>query len=476
MTLTDILIFIAGGLVYGLIVPKQLRGWALLIASIYAIYALQPALDVRFLDFGLPTATLALAVYGWTLTRAQGQAFTRADAAALGIAVSMVLLLTLPRYIAMPINPTSRPPEIGVVLIGLALAAGLGALIALLARRRRGAALTLGVIGVAALFIVIKTEPLAAGLAGLLRANVGQNPALASSFDIGWLGFSYVAFRLIHTLRDRQSGLLPALDLRTYLTYLIFFPAYTSGPIDRAERYAADDARLPDLPRLDPDRLVRAGTRIAVGLLKKFVIADTLAVFSLSAGLVSQADSTGALWLMLYTYAFRLYFDFSGYTDIAIGIGMLYGVQLPENFNNPYAKNHIAAFWQSWHMTLSAWARAYVYAPISKALVRRKAAPGMVAAVANGATMLLIGLWHSVSAPFAVWGLWHGAGLTAHYLWSDRTRKWQRRLKETPRRARLWRWFGTALTFHFVLLGWVWFAIPDFPTAARTFGGLFGLR
>lgn len=476
MTLADVLIFIAGALVYGLIVPKRLRGWALLIASIYAIYALQPALDVRFLDFGLPTATLALAVYGWLLTRAESKPFSRADAAALVIVVGMALLLTLPRYVALPVNPTSRPPDAGVVLTGLALAAGMGALIALLASRRRGAALTLGVIGVAALFIIVKTEPLAVGLAGLLRANVGQNPALASPLDIGWLGFSYVAFRLIHTLRDRQSGLLPALDLRTYLTYLIFFPAYTSGPIDRAERHAADDARLSDLPRLDADRFVRAGTRIAVGLLKKFAIADTLAVFSLSAALVNQTDSAGALWMMLYVYAFRLYFDFSGYTDIAIGIGMLYGVQLPENFNNPYAKNHIAAFWQSWHMTLGAWARAYVYAPISKALVRRRVAPGAVAAGANGATMLLIGLWHGVSAPFAVWGLWHGVGLTAHYLWSDRTRKWQRRLKATPRRARLWRWFGTALTFHFVLLGWVWFAIPDFETAARTFGGLFGLR
>ncbi|PJF27556.1 MAG: hypothetical protein CUN53_03605, partial [Phototrophicales bacterium] len=133
MTLADLLIFIAGGLVYALIVPKRLRGWALLIASIYAIYALQPALDVRFLDFGLPTATLALAVYGWILTRVQGQPFSRADAAALVIAVGMALLLTLPRYVALPVNPTSRPPEVGVVLIGLALAAGLGALIALLA-------------------------------------------------------------------------------------------------------------------------------------------------------------------------------------------------------------------------------------------------------------------------------------------------------------------------------------------------------
>lgn len=478
MELRDIAIFIGGGLVYAALCPRRLRRWALLIASIYAIYALQPSLDVRFLDFGLPTATLVVAVYGWILTRAPDQADGgwRANLLTLALIILTVCALTIPRYIAdFPLQPTARPPDIAVVLLGIWIAVVIGAILALVSARRPRTAIWVGIIALIALFIIVKTEPFAVALAGLLRSNTGQNVALASMPDIGWLGFSYVAFRILHTLRDRQSGLLPALNLRQYLTYIIFFPAYTAGPIDRAERHAADDRALPELRGLDADRLTRAGRRIVMGLFKKFVIADTLALFSLNAVAVNQTDSTAALWLMLYVYAFRLYFDFSGYTDIAIGIGMLYGVQLPENFANPYAKNHIAAFWQAWHMTLSGWARAYLYAPLSKTLIRRKLPAGTAAGICNAVTMLTIGLWHGVTLPFAIWGAWHAAGLTIHKLWSDRTRKWYRDLKATPRRAAAWRIAGVLLTFHFVLLGWVWFALPDVETAARAFAGLFGV-
>jgi len=410
MELIHITVFIVGGLLYALIAPRRLRAWAMLIASVYAIYALQPTLDIRFLDFGLPTATLVMAVYGWLLTRPRpalspqsptplrgegeltsddspapvrsgggrvrlrfaGVGLRLPDIISILIIVLMACLLTIPRYSAdFPLQPTSRPPDIGVVLVGLGIAAVVGIAIALVTARRQNAALIVGMIALVALFIIVKTEPFAVALAGLLRRNTGQAVELAAMPDIGWLGFSYVAFRILHTIRDRQSGLLPALGLREYLTYIIFFAAYTSGPIDRAERHAADDRALLTLRALDADRLTRAGTRIAVGLVKKFVIADTLALFSLNAVAVSQTDSTAALWGMLYVYAFRLYFDFSGYSDIAVGIGMIYGVQLPENFANPYAKNTITGFWQSWHMTLSSWARFYLYAPLSKALLRR---------------------------------------------------------------------------------------------------------
>jgi alginate O-acetyltransferase complex protein AlgI len=475
MELSHLLIFIAFGLVYALIVPGRWRAWALLVASVYAIYALQPTLDVRFLDFGLPTATLIAAVYGWLLTRSAP--ITRFDGAVLALIAGLALLLTVPRYLAdFPVQPTSRPPDVLQVALGLGLAAVGGAVIALLAARRAKTGLLVGMVALVALFVVLQTEPLATALAALLRTNTGQNTALASPLDVGWLGFSYVAFRILHTLRDRQTGLLPPLNLRDYLIYIIFFPAYTSGPIDRAERFAADMAALPALRGMDADRLTRAGVRIASGLFKKFVIADSLALFALNATAAAQTDSAPALWLMLYAYAFRLLFDFSGYTDIAIGVGMLFGVQLPENFDRPYARSHIAAFWQSWHMTLSSWARFYIYSPLSRALIKRRLKPGTVAAVCNLATMLTIGLWHGVTLPFALWGAWHGVGLTVHKLWSDRTRKWYRGLKATPRRALAWQAFTTLLTFHFVLLGWVWFALPDIGTAWRVFAGLFGVR
>jgi D-alanyl-lipoteichoic acid acyltransferase DltB (MBOAT superfamily) len=318
---------------------------------------------------------------------------------------------------------------------------------------------------------------LAAVLAGFLRGQAGQNASLANAVDIQWLGFSYLAFRLIHTLRDRQNGLLPALSLREYITYLVFFPALTAGPIDRAERFIEDFRAVGTIRGLDADRIVRAGARIAIGLFKKFVIADSLALFSLSAVSAAQAESTGALWVLLYAFAFRLYFDFSGYSDIAIGVGMLFGVQLPENFDRPYLKHTITAFWQSWHITLSNWVRFYVYSPLSRSLLRRKLlTPQKIVLVATLATMIVIGLWHGMTLSFLVWGMWHGIGLFVHKWWSDRTRKWQIQLNQQPSKLRLWRFTGVVLTFHFVVLGWVWFALPDFDTSLQVLLRLFGVN
>jgi D-alanyl-lipoteichoic acid acyltransferase DltB (MBOAT superfamily) len=221
-----------------------------------------------------------------------------------------------------------------------------------------------------------------------------------------------------------------------------------------------------------------AGYRIAAGLLKKFVIADTLAQgMALDALNASQATSTAGLWLLLYGYAFRLYFDFAGYTDIAIGVGMLFGVRLPENFNRPYQKTSITAFWQSWHITLSNWARFYIFTPLSRAMLRRKPrpAPALILLISHTATMAVIGLWHGVSWHFLVWGLWHAAALFVHKQWSDRTRAWYRGLSATPRRKQAWSLLTWFLTLQYVVVGWVWFVVPDVETAARTVGRLFGL-
>ena len=189
----------------------------------------------------------------------------------------------------------------------------------------------------------------------------------------------------------------------------------------------------------------RQGLRIASGLFKKFVIADSLAQgMSLTAVNAAQATSTLGLWMLLYGYALRLYFDFAGYTDMAIGLGLLFGIRLPENFDRPYLKSNITTFWQSWHMTLSSWARFYVFTPLSRSLLRRKPRPSptLIVLVAQIATMTTIGLWHGISWTFFIWGLWHGVGLFVHKQWSDRTRKWYRELAEKPWQKRAWTLFS----------------------------------
>lgn len=472
MTLTHIAVFSLAALLYGTITSHRLRAWLLLVASVLAIYWLQPFTSIRQLDFILPTMTLILAVACWLFVRPPRPP-AREDTITLAIVLALVLLVSATRYLIPELRLTSRPPDVPIVFAALLLAAGIIATAWRLLRTWHYAQAAL-IMFIIALFIIIKQEALAAELSALLRAWNGQDVSLASPLDLSWLGFSYVAFRLIHTLRDYQAGQLPALTLREYLTYVIFFPAYTAGPIDRAERFITDYRAL---PALDAPRLLEGAGRIVTGLLKKFVIADTLALIALDADRAAQAASAGGLWLLLYAYAFRLFFDFSGYSDIAIGIGILYGIRLPENFDRPYLKNNIAAFWQSWHMTLSGWVRFYVFSPLSRWLLgqENRLPVTLILLLSHLATMIIIGLWHGITWAFFVWGLWHGIGLFVHKLWSDRTRRWYIRLKQRPNLQRAWTITGVLLTFHYVLLGWVWFALPDFDAAFWTLRRLFGL-
>jgi alginate O-acetyltransferase complex protein AlgI len=472
MDLIHIVAFIVSAIVYTVVLPARWRGWALMLISVMALYWLQPTLNLRWMDYTLPTLTLVLAMLGWWLTRPRDSVPTREDGIAAGWVILLALVMTVSRYMDVPLMLTSRPPPVDYVLMGMGVMAVLAVAIRMTPQT---IALNIALLAWVVLFIIMKTEPLTTALSGFLRGVIGQDVRLASPLDLGWLGFSYVAFRLIHTLRDRQTGKLPAMSLRQYLTFIIFFPAVTAGPIDRAERHLKDDEALAEMPRYDADRIGRGLKRISIGLFKKFVIADSLAVFSLSALTAEQATSTAGLWLLVYAYAFRLFFDFSGYTDIAIGIGLLFGVQLPENFNAPYLKQSIAAFWQSWHITLSNWVRFYVYMPLSRMLLRRKWRQSVIIFCATLATMLMIGLWHGVTVPFFIWGVWHGSGLFIHKLWSDNTRKWYRELKHTPRLEQAWKIAGIFLTFHFVVLGWVWFALPSAEMALTVLGRLFGL-
>jgi alginate O-acetyltransferase complex protein AlgI len=474
MTLTHILVFTVAAVLYAVLLPGRWRQWALFAGSIVAIYWLQPATRIRALDFIFPTATLALAALAWLVSRERDQRWTREDSIAVGVMVALVLLLSAGRYLAPAYRITpSRPPA----LISVALAAGgvviVLALLERLSIRWQGLILP-AVLLIALLFVVLKTETLAREVSRWLRDLMDQETTLASAADLEWLGFSYVAFRLIHTLRDRQTGRLPVLTLREYVTYAIFFPAFTAGPIDRAERFLPD---LRDLPGMDPSRLVQGGMRIAVGIGKKYVIADNLAYMALNDVRAGQATSTAGLWVLLYAYAFQIYFDFSGYTDIAIGIGQLLGIKLPENFKQPYLKRNIAIFWQSWHITLSQWVRFYVFSPLTRFMLTRKRRPPLIlsALIAQMMTMITIGLWHGVSWHFWAWGVWHGVGLFIHKLWSDRTRSLYVSLRDHPRLERITGVGGVIATFHFVVIGWVWFALPDINTGWDVFLGLFGM-
>ena len=276
----------------------------------------------------------------------------------------------------------------------------------------------------------------------------------------------------MHTIRDRQSGRLPAVTLTEYVNYVIFFPAFTAGPIDRLERFVKE-LRVP-LPMGDED-WIDAGTRLFVGLFKKFVVADLLAVISISDVLVPQVKGAGWMWIFLYAYTFRIYFDFSGYTDVAIGLGRLLGIRLPENFAAPYLKPNLTQFWNSWHMTLTQWFRSYFFNPITRALRSGKQLPAwIIIFVTQISTMILIGFWHGGTLNFILWGAWHGVGLFIHNRWSEFMRNRLPPWIQSPQGQKVMNALGIFLTFNYVALGWLFFTLSTPAIAWQAMMKLFG--
>jgi len=278
-----------------------------------------------------------------------------------------------------------------------------------------------------------------------------------------WLGGSYVLFRLIHVSIEARKPDFPRVGFGDFLLYVLFPSTLVAGPIARLPEFSAG---LPGGRPPGPD-VGEAARRITVGVFKKFVVADFIAILPIDfahAGL-----STPRMWASLYLFGLQLFFDFAGYSDIAIGAAALVGLRVPENFDAPYLKADIARFWQAWHATLSAWMRDYVFFPLGRAL--RRGAPSVPGALAvlvcQVATMVLIGIWHGFYAGYAIWGVWHGVGLFLH-------REWARRRPAPADRARLRRAGATFATFQFVMVGWVFFYGTSVRESLLVLGKLLG--
>jgi len=431
---------------------KRGRSLALLTVSALVIYWLQPYQEPVNLVFWFPTLTLALTVMCWLVTSTPEARGWRGNGGAVMLLVGVVLFVDLNRYFQIEYLFVADTPRVQLVV---AAVVGVVAVGIMLARVRKFPLIVFGVviIGLIAMLVLLKTPSVLGKVietvAGLRGKEAGEASALS------WLGFSYVAFRLMHTILDRRAGRLPSVSLADYVNYVIFFPAFTAGPIDRIERFARN---LNESDVLNQDVWMDAGTRLLRGLFKKFVIADGLAWFALSDLLAGEIHSAGWLWMLLYAYSLRIYFDFSGYTDIAIGLALLLGIRLPENFDAPYLKPNLTQFWNSWHMTLTQWFRAYFFNPLTRAMrsARRPLPQWMMILFAQIATMILIGLWHGVTPGFFLWGLWHGLGLFIHNRWSE----WMKS-RQMNWNASFMNYFGMFITFHYVTLGWLFFFLSD---------------
>jgi D-alanyl-lipoteichoic acid acyltransferase DltB (MBOAT superfamily) len=475
VSLTHILIFSLAALLVAPVGRARWRGWLMLAGSALAIYWLQSSTPIRHLDFWLPTASLSLTVFVWIATRSpteDAEQSLRSTLATGAVLTAIVLTIGLMRYLGPVCCLTPSPPP-NVLAVGSALA-GIAAFAVIFARVPNGSrsALILGLL-LAAVLIALKTEISAQALSVGLRRLTGQSISRASALDIRWLGISYLAFRLLHVVIDRLNDRLPALSLQEFIVYVVFFPTLTAGPIDRAERIVKD---LREPYFLSAPDLWEGGSRIVIGMFKKFALADSLALIALNETNAAQTDSTLWLWVLLYGYAFRLFFDFAGLSDIAIGLGRLMGIKTPENFDRPYLKTNLTTFWNSWHMTLAQWFRAYFFNPVTRGLRARGRLPvALIIAVGQLGTMLLIGLWHGVTWNFTIWGAWHGVGLFVHNRWANLMRARVRKLESRPVLKSAYTLVSLLITFHYVALGWVWFALPEIDLSWDVFRTLFGM-
>jgi len=299
----------------------------------------------------------------------------------------------------------------------------------------------------------------AAGLPDLASAD---GVRLALPLGISFYTFQSVAYTVDLYYRRTE----PARGFVEYATFLSFFPRLTSGPIVRFKAIAGQ-LRAPAFTLAGFSRGVMY---FSLGLAKKVLLANpcgTVADLAFAAGSLHAADA----WLGLLAFAFQIYFDFSGYTDMAIGLGLLFGIELPPNFDRPYRARSITEFWRRWHITLSNWLRDFLFLPIAYAAARRlerfslparreEYASYVIAAVT---TMAIAGLWHGAAWTFVVWGLIHGLMMAI-----ERGVAKRRFYRAAPDLAK------SGVTFLVVLAAWVFFRSATLGEAARYLGALCG--
>jgi len=292
-------------------------------------------------------------------------------------------------------------------------------------------------------------DTLNTGLAAMAVRPVTWRPLHAP------IGISFITFHALSYVIDVYRGQTPAQRHPTRLgLYLAFFPKLIAGPITRYTSFAAQLVER----RTDVQRLASGVQRFIVGLAKKLILANSLSVtadwaFALPAGELTLS----AAWVGIVCYTLQIYFDFSGYSDMAIGVGRILGFELPENFNYPYVSRSIREFWRRWHITLGAWFRDYLYLPLGGN--RRSPARTYLNLVI---VFFLCGLWHGAAWTFILWGLLHGALLAL-----ERTR-FGRLLARLP----------AAISHLYVLLaisiGWVFFRAESLAAAWHYLACMFG--
>lgn len=284
------------------------------------------------------------------------------------------------------------------------------------------------------------------------------------------LGISFFTFQKIAFLVDAEKGLVGEFQLSRFFLFVMFFPQLIAGPIvHHSEMFV--QFKSPRFARFSWNALAVGLTIFLFGLFKKTVLADNIA--PLADGLFAASDEGREInlicgWSGALAYTMQLYFDFSGYSDMAIGLGEMFGLRLPMNFDSPYKARSIIDFWRRWHMTLSRFLRDYVYISLGG---NRKGEPRRY--VNLFLTMLIGGLWHGAGWTYIFWGALHGVYLVINHAWRQFAAP---RLKLPALPAVLMAGVPWLITFTVVVFAWVFFRAPTMRAALAVIEGMIGLH
>lgn len=268
------------------------------------------------------------------------------------------------------------------------------------------------------------------------------------------IGISYYTFKAISYLIDVYIELTePTRSFRDFTLYMFFFPNILQGPIDRARDFLPQISETPVFTR---EVIGKAVFLIILGLLKKNAIADYISVNFVERVFDVPTRYTGfEILVAMYGYALQIYCDFSGYTDIALGIALLLGFKIMDNFNYPYKATSIADFWRRWHISLSTWLQEYLFKPMQMGMRSMRMAGNIIALIV---TFFISGLWHGAGVNFILWGTIHGL-IMAVGLAVSVPKKWileKTKLLNTP----IHKFFQIFITFHIIVVTWVIFRVP----------------
>jgi len=268
------------------------------------------------------------------------------------------------------------------------------------------------------------------------------------------LAISFYTFQQIAYLVDSYRNETKEYDFLNYAVFVTFFPQLIAGPIVHHSEMMPQFAQIKN--KVKNYHNIALGLFIfSMGLFKKVVIADSFAVWATQGFDVAQTLNLLEAWITSLSYTFQLYFDFSGYTDMAIGIALLFNIKLPVNFNSPYKATSIQDFWRRWHITLSRFLKDYIYIPLGG---NRKSE---VRTYTNlFATFVLGGIWHGAGWTFVLWGILHGLALVVHRVWT----------KIGFTLPTVLAWF---ITFNFINITWVFFRATSFESAIKVLKGMF---